>query len=77
MQLKDFIKETLLNISYGIKKAWEVIKKEIGNCPIAPARINGKRIVYNDNKKVITFNINFCYMARISIPAMTILKNKL
>jgi len=46
MELKDFIKKTLVEICDGIAEARSDIEtKYAGNCIIAPVRFNGKPVV--------------------------------
>ena len=42
MELKEFIKESLIDICEGVGEARNKMKERLNNCPIAPAFINGK-----------------------------------
>lgn len=54
VNLKDFISKTLLEICYGIGDAQNSLESDIKNCPIAPARVEGKDV---SGKTMISFDI--------------------
>lgn len=56
MELKDFIRKTLIEVCDGIAEARTSIENKYkGNCIIAPAKIAGKEICMEGNK--ITFDL--------------------
>ena len=55
MDLKDFIRESLEQICYGIREAQLNTKEKIKNCPIAPAFVAGDPVYKNSGS--IDFDI--------------------
>lgn len=54
LSLKNFIKETIENITEGIQEAKDELYKKYNNCPIAPTIFDGKEVA---KEQLIKFDI--------------------
>jgi hypothetical protein len=56
LELKEFVKTTIIAICDGIAEAKEETNNKYGNCVVAPGRINGNQV---GNKLEERYNIDF------------------